>query len=246
MSLVIATTTRYPSVQDLRCQLALAMIHQAVKVQGFDVVIVDGSPQPNNIRSVLKDAGAIIFEEAPASTMGASRRQALTQASRLEQEVIIWMEPEKEPLVSCLAELAQPILNDQADIAIPSRSEAGLASYPRLQRLAEECGNETFKRVSGLTLDVWFGPRLMNRKGVKFFLEYDGKYGDRWDSIFIPLLRAHAAGLKILNMPTQYLHPQKQTQQEEKDMATGIVKRLEQLQNLITALCQEAIVLKLI
>lgn len=241
--IAIATTTRYASPTELRCKLAQAMIREAVSNQNIPVVIVDGSHRAD-VQQALKEAGGQVIEEESPSTMGAAWRQALREAARLETEVVVLMQPEKRPMVEDLPILAQPILSGAADIVVPSRTEEGFRSYPNVQRLAEQYGNEIFRRLTGFGLDVWLGVRLISRNSFNFFLQYNGDYSDKWDAIFIPLLRAQKAGLSIWGVSTDYKHPPEQREQEENDDALGILKRQEQLQNLIEALCTETELLK--
>lgn len=79
---------------------------------------------------------------------------------------------------------------------------------------------------------------MMNAKALEYFLAYQGDYGDGWDCIFIPVLRAIAAGLKVIGVPVDYIHPPEQTQEEGTLMT--VVKRVEQLQNLVPAIVAEA------
>ena len=146
MSLVIATTTRYLSINNLRCQLALEMISHTVD-QKIPVVMVDSSSNPEEFRRVFERKGVIVLRERSHSTMGSSRRQAFAHAAEQKKEVVVWLEPEKAPLVPFLRAAAQPILSGAADIVVPSRSREGLLSYPRLQMYAEQCGNEAFRRL---------------------------------------------------------------------------------------------------
>lgn len=207
--------------------------------EGFNILVVDGSPQPS-VAETLRDLGAVVVTEPPGLTMGASRRLALREAGVFGTGAHVWLEPEKSPLIPWIRQLCAPIFLDEADITVPARAESGFASYPAVQRYAEECGNAIFAQVSGQALDMWFGPRAMNPRGVTKFLSYDGRYGDRWDAIFIPVLRAIREGLRVLSVPVEYQHPPEQTEVEARDVDTGIRKRLEQLTSLAQALCTEA------
>ncbi len=236
---VIATTTRYHSTEDLRCHLALKMISEATQ-QGIKVFVVDESS--SDVRNALRKEGATVLEDE-GSTMGAGRRQALREANACDPDAIIWMEPEKAPLVPYLRSLTAPLLAGWADIVIPHRTEEGFASYPQFQSLLEQSGNEVFLKVSGLRLDVWMGPRVIHPKVLSFFLDYRGEYGDTWESIFVPLLRAKKEGVRFHGVSVEYVHPPEQTAQEERDFGIGISKRLEQFSTLTEALCKEGKVL---
>jgi len=243
MDVCVATTTFYRSAHDLRFQLAVKTLI-ALWHEGIPVVVVDGSPN-NEVKSILERTGAIVVSEEPG-TMGAGRRQALREASAARTDrVVLWMEPEKYPLVPFINEICGPLLSDEADIVVPRRAD-DLASYPETQRLAEQLGNAIFTAVAGLALDVWMGPRAINARGLKHFLQYTGEpYGDKWQSIFMPLLTAARDGLRLTEVVVDYVHPPEQTQAENTDLNLSIVKRLEQLHELGNALVQQAQALRL-
>lgn len=241
-NIVIATSTFYKTRSDLRFELACKTMQWARAVGNIPVVIVDGSPRESGVFEALQTAGGCVFPEMAGSTMGAGRRQSLREAASLagHDGVVVWMEPEKGPLAEFLRQLAEPIFNDHADIVIPARTPDGFASYPLVQNKYEDAGNASFELLTGKDLDVWFGPRLMNAKGLQHFLDYDGNRGDRWEAIFIPLLRAIKAGLRVESISADYWHPEEQTAAEEKDLHLGLTKRLEQLTVLVNAMAAEA------
>lgn len=237
---VVATTTRYRHPDDLRVRLACAMLATA-RAAGVPVVAVDESSDA--VHAVLLAAGGRIIRPPHQLTRGSSRRYALRVAGEIVGDVprsaVVWMEPEKEPLIRQLGLLCGPIVTGEADLVIPERTAEGYRSYPPLQATLERAGNAIFERVGGRPLDLWFGPRAMNSTARQYFLAYAGEYGDEWEATFIPVLRAIKDGLRVLSFPVAYRHPPEQTAAEN-DVETGIVKRLQQLQILSTALCAEA------
>ena len=240
MKIGIATTTRYAQMDDLRAQLALGMIRTA---QTLDISVVTADESTANVfrTCALRLGATVCFPRGEEVTMGAGRRLAIEEASKLvgSDGVVVWMEPEKEPLVEFLPVLCAPIRNGAADIVVPARTAEGFQSYPLIQALAEQLGNAVFRHLTGLELDVWFGPRILSSKAIPYFLHYEGTYGDRWDSIFVPLLRAKSAGLRLVGSAVEYRHPKEQTAQEQHDTGVGILKRIDQLHSLVTALCLE-------
>ena len=241
--ILVATTTRYDDTHEIRARLALRMV-QAARTLGIRVVTVDSSPNPR-MKECLAGNGAEVIRETEGATMGAGRRQALAYVKNLAapDDAIVWMDPEKAPLIQFLEEICLPILSSTADIVVPGRSEEGLASYPAVQAAYERCGNASFALLTRRALDVWFGPRAMNRAGVEEFLAYAGEYGDRWDSIFIPVVRALKHGLRVGPCVVEYHHPAEQTAAESRDLRLGLLKRLDQLHSLVTALYKEAVAL---
>lgn len=237
---VVATTTRYEHPDDLRVRLACAMLATA-RAAGVPVVVVDESSDA--VHDVLLAAGGRIVRPPHPLTRGSSRRYALRLAGEtagdLPRSATVWMEPEKEPLIRQLRSLCGPIVAGEADLVIPERTAEGLRSYPPVQAALECAGNAIFEHLTGRFLDLWFGPRAMNATARQYFLAYAGEYGDAWEAIFIPVLRAIHDGLRVRSLPVSYQHPSEQTAAED-DVATGIVKRLQQLRTIATALCAEA------
>lgn len=235
MEAVIATTTFFKTVDEIRATLALRTIRKAVSC-GYPIVVVD-SGSPVELRNKFVAEGATLFDEK-IKGIGPSRRQAMTAASKLANNdgCIIWTEPEKHTLIPELYKTVEPVFRKEADLVIPQR--ISLASYPKEQEYAERIGNLTFYYLTGHELDLWFGPRVTNQRALQHFLEYKGDYGDRWDSIFIPILRAVAADLKVISIEVNYTHPAEQTNEESGDISF-LVKRIEQLSNLVPALKTE-------
>jgi len=231
----VATTTFYRSVDDLRMKLALRTIKEAYENE-YPIVVVDGG-SPDEVCRQFHEQGAYLYhQEKPG--MGASRRQAIAEAARLvnNDEVVIWMEPEKYTLVSEFPKIVPLVLNGQVDLVVPARKT--MASYPPEQQSAELFGNLAFAYLTCYNFDVWFGPRAMNQRAAQYFLDYQGEYGDKWDSIFIPLLRMVRDGLSLASIEVDYIHPQEQTAAESS--FDFLVKRLDQLANLVPSMGQEA------
>lgn len=200
----LATSTFYRSPDDLRYGLACKTI-AAAKKEGYSIVVVDGT-RAHWARNQFLKLGADDVIAARERGAGKARRQAIRFARDCDAEVIVWMEPEKHPLVSLLRPLIDCMALNRIPLIIPRRSN--LDSYPPHQHYAELQGNWL---IGSLThrpdLDLWFGPRIISKAAVSFFLDYDGKYGDKWEATFIPVLRALVTGMKVGSMNVDYIHP---------------------------------------
>ncbi len=232
---VLATTT-FSKSYDLRARLAVQTMEEARRY-GYRIVVVDGGSD-EKFRRDMRSRGAVLLDETERG-MGPSRRQALRAARNLigSEGIIAWLEPEKWPLVSELWKVLGPVRLGYADFVQPSRQS--LNSYPPYQQEAERRGNFAFLQATGLDLDVWFGPRIIGPRALPFWLDYQGEYGDKWESVMIPILRAAAAGLRILGEEVHYVHPPEQTAAEVGDEEMDR-KRDEQLESIVAALRQEA------
>ncbi len=233
MKSVIATTTLFEDLNEIRAKLAVRTISEARK-KGYQIVVVDGSPE--SVKEIFRKKGAIVFGEEKKG-MGASRRQAIREATKLAgpDGIVIWVEPEKTPFIPHLRQVIQCLLTEKADMVIPKRRS--VESYPEIQQRFEWLANQAFQMFSGESLDVWFGPRVFRSNVSSFFLNYKGEYGDKWDSILIPVFRAIKAGLKVIGLEVDYIHPKEQTIAEN-DFAF-FEKRRKQLNCLVEALRAE-------
>lgn len=232
----IVTTTFYKSREDVRFECALATA-EAARDLGHKLVVVDGSPE-RWVQDAFEERHAIVLREA-ARGMGASRRQALQAAldDSDKGDVFVWIEPEKYPLVPLLGAGLAKVTADGIDMVLPRRDN--LDSYPQYQQFCELRGNWQVGNLTGRPdLDFWFGPRVMNRRATEYFTGYNGEYGDRWDSIFVPVARALAAGLRVESVVVDYVHPPQQTAAEAGD-ETMDRKRDQQLAELVEAMRTE-------
>lgn len=228
---VIFTTTRYIS-RDHRLDLAL-QASEAAQAMGYEMVVVDSSPKESQTQRDFEERGATFIRQV-GEGMGSARRQALQAALATNHETFVWLEPEKSRLVPLLDQSIELIESGSYDLVVPRRQ--CLDSYPTHQQLCELSGNWQVGNFTGRPdLDLWFGPRLMNRAGAELFLSYDGQYGDRWDSIFVPVARALALGLKVGSSLVDYQHPPSQTIAEEGDAEMNR-KRDIQLEELVEAM----------
>ena len=231
---VIATSTLYRAnnkTDIIRSDLALKTIKKARK-EGYEIIVVDAG-SPLNLRDKFEKAGAIVIEDK-SNTMGASRREAFREAYDRGAEIIIWMEPEKHDYIRNIEKSIKPIIENKAEMVIPKRKSFN--SYPKAQQYIEPFANLFWKELTKADLDVWFGVRIFKRELAHYFLEYRGEYGDKWDSLFIPIINALADGIIIKSVEINYRHDSIQTKSEEHSLEF-YKKRIEQL-NLLMITCE--------
>ena len=213
-----------------RLEYALQSIVTARNL-GYEMVIVDGGSSPEFVDEARRSGIRILPQMG--SGMGSARRQAIAEALTLKRRCIAYLELEKTPLISSLHLAVRPILEGRADFVIPGRMS--LASLPRSQQHSEALGNEFWRALTGCGFDMFFGPRVWKSELSSFFLDYGGEYGDRWECLFVPVLRAFLAGCEIAGARVDYTHPQAQTLLEEDD-PVFLAKRIEQLHSVCAAL----------
>jgi hypothetical protein len=140
---------------------------------GHRVVIVDGSPDPI-IRTSFYEIGANVYNQVTVG-MGGSRRELFTLGARFDSNFFIWLEPEKVDLIRWISVITQPILDGNAEIVVPKRTEVGWSSYPVSQMHSEKEANRIFADETGSFLDVMFGPVAFSRKALPIFEECNPK-----------------------------------------------------------------------
>ena len=96
---VLVTTTFSPSIDDMRGRLALKTCHMARECD-YSIIVVDGSPS-QEFKQALRETGATVIDQKEFG-MGASRRETLNAGVAYDAEVVVWLEPEKHPLVPLL------------------------------------------------------------------------------------------------------------------------------------------------
>jgi len=225
-NVAIATSTFYnfnnPS-DIIRANCARNMIRNAIDL-GYSIALIDGG-SPGELLDEFRRYGVNIFAEIERG-MGKGRRQSFQEAYNLGKPVVAWIEPEKEHYIRELWKTTEPILEGKTDLVVPKRKS--LDSYPEFQAREEELGNLFFKNLTGYDLDVWFGPRTWGRDITNCFTGYDGKFGDKWESIFMPILKAIHDGKRVSGVEINYTHPKEQTEIEKGDLKFDL-KRIEQL-----------------
>lgn len=235
---VIASMTRYSSMEELRVSLALRTAEEARK-HGYRLVVVDGGSPPQFLDE-LCSRGVLVYPQQ-GTGLGAAHRQLFSIATDVSspQDAVDWLEIEKWPLVSQLKKANALILDGKADLVFPGRTEAAWRSYPPEQRLQEQFCNLAAATITGHKLDWFWGPFAANLAALRYFVEYDDKYGGTWDARTIPRLRVIAAGLKVQGVAVGYIHPPEQTA-EETGKLFFIERRWRQVCEQVPAMKQEA------
>lgn len=194
--------------------------------EGYDVVIVDAGSHLELLR-YFKDLGAILINQT--SGMGDGFRTAISEIQGLGKEFTAWMEAEKCNYVESIEKTAETLEQQGAEIAVPIRRD--LSSYPKYQQHSDQFASLLFEELTGVNIDVFFGPKTWRTPLTKYFKDYDTKYGDQWEGLFVPLIDMAHDGKKIISVPIDYEHNKQQTQLEEHNL-DFYLKRIEQLSKL--------------
>jgi len=226
----IVTTTFYRldnRVDTIRAKIAERTI-RSISDLGYETIVVDGGSADELLDS-FRRSGAVVYHEEERG-MGKARRQAIRIACERNPQVLIWTEPEKESYVRFIEATALPILNNATDMVIPRRRD--ISSYPALQQITERAGNLFWKKLTGTDLDMFFGARGWRKDLSKYFLEYNAAYGDKQDSIHIPILDIIHAGYRVRGVDIDFTYPHEQRAIEEEMGGEMDLKRMQQLYEL--------------
>lgn len=220
--LVIYTSTLYGNdeVSQVREKLALKLFSNADQL-GIRCVVLDGGSNENFINEAKKFSNIEMIVD-PSLGMGEGRRAALkTALGKKEASFFLWLEPEKDDLVNEkeLSKMIAGLREGSADIIVPRRESRD--TMPEFQAWIENRANERAMEIAGVSKeetkdvwDLWFGPKMFNREGAKYFSEYKGKM-DNWDSIIKPVLDAYQDGKKISSVDVDFKYDISQKQNEE-------------------------------
>ena len=247
------------SADQIRGDLTLEAIKVAVE-KGYQLAVVDGGSSAE-FRKTLSVRGVRVIDQKEKG-MSASRRQVFQEAAAFPGvDAICWTEPEKISMIENLGQAVKPILEGRADIVIPTRTAESYKTYPEQQVKSEQKANHLFSnvlRVTGLfpkdspDLDTFFGPRVF-RNDPEIIQLFSRQYRLKEDSrlaaivkpdsylnsTFFPIMLALEKKLRVISIPIDYHHPQRQTDFERGNTEFEI-KRVTQKQDIVRGVIQLA------
>lgn len=237
--LVVVTTIRQGSdenpIEKIRAEVFL---DTAIACADLNIKLVAVFKDcSNSYLKKLEDLGVTLFKQKSYG-MGAVRREALMLGIKAFNDdcYYLWLEPEK-PNFPLLAKNIIPELNRTgAEFCFFNRKS--MDSYPPEQAYYYLFCRAVATHLIGYDLDYAFGPMIVTKVSAPFFLNYSGEYGDLWDSILIPRLRIIRNGLSYAVKTVDFNNDPRMTAIESGNLKM-ILKRVEQLQNVIPSLIAE-------
>jgi len=229
--LTIITSTFYgpDHVAQMRQKLAEKFLENCYNLN-INCVVVDGGSNQAFIDKI-KSLENVTLVIKLSATMGESRREALRLAmEKYGTPYYLWAEPEKNSLIedTFLESMIVNLREGLVDIIVPER--ATLDSYPEQQAWLEKRANKRATKIMnpalGKSLDLWFGPKMFNQAGAKYFTEYKTDL-DKWDWAVGPVINAYKDGLRVMPVEVDYQVDASQKETEESDKVTK-KKRLKQ------------------
>ena len=226
---VMVTTTFYnpdDEISRVRSEIAKRTFRNAID-KGCPVIAVDGGSSDELLKE-FESYGVVVLGEEQKG-MGPARRQAIRVAvENHNAQVTMWAEPEKD-LSEFLEEIFGPLENGEAELVNLARKN--ISSYPEFQQKTECLGNQVWRNITGVNLDMFFGVRAWKRELTEYFLGYNG---ETEDSIHIPLIDIIFNRHRIKSLDVDFSYPKEQREVEENRMNASRmqIKRLSQLYRL--------------
>lgn len=241
MEPVVFTTTCYGSLDDWRCQLALATC-SACAALGYPLIVCDASPDAQ-IGARFAALGATVVRQVGAGAKGDALRQALARAAELARgaagpRLLAFQEPEKTDMVSHWAAVCAHVCarGPPTGVAVVPARHGRLFrdSYAREQHESETFLNTALNALAagaGLrtALDWAFGPFALSPDLAHVWLSCDGAL---WEAQLAGIARAWRGGARVLAVEVAYRHPPAQKAAEE-GKVEWVLKRAEQLSRLV-------------
>jgi Ni,Fe-hydrogenase maturation factor len=251
----LGATRRMDDIEGVRGDLAIDMLTSA-REKGLQILVVDGGSSSSFYSELQKIQGIKLYKDEN-STMGASRRIALLEASKQSgTQIIVWTEPEKASLIEHIETLTDPIIQGKAEVVLPQRDNNGYDSYPKYQATWEKKANHKFNELLRDhkiddklrdAYDVWIGPRIIKNEPLLINI-FTHKWLDKgeidaelWaNTLYLPIIFILWSKVviqnapRIVNVPIAYRHPAEQTKHERNNEQYES-KRRKQFENIIGA-----------
>lgn len=210
------TGTFYSTLDDPRFEVSLATAERW-RDANLPLVIVDGSPDDENGKSVAKDAyrerGAIVLStETPG--IASQRQQAARYVLSNGGDKILTHEPEKPSTPSIARDVASIL--ETSSIVVVGRTEFSKMTMPPVQLRIEKLAGWILEQTLDLPADALAGPRGYNRDGMKHLIAYPSQLTgmNNWIYMYHNLLEARAAGEDVTGTLADLIYPESLTKQE--------------------------------
>jgi len=245
--LTIFTATFYgeDETSKVRQKLALKLFENA-KELGVKCVVADGGSNEEFLEKARAYTNVVLSVEKSLG-MGERRREALRIAhdelpsSSSSGHFFLWIEPEKDGLITAenLTKMIKSLRENNSDIVVPERQD--MSSLPHFQAWMEQRANKKAMQLTDKDIeevwDIWFGPKMFNEEGLKYFLNYKGKL-DKWDATIKPVMDAYKDNKRVVSVPVDYTYDETQKENEE-GSAEFKKKRIEQYLTILTEMGDE-------
>jgi hypothetical protein len=127
-------------------------------------------------------------------------RDAAADVAAGSARALVYLEGDKFDFPTHIPELVEPILSGRAELNVATRSPAGLAGFPAVQRAVESAFDRYISRETGVRIDCLYGPRAYSPVAAALFADYRA---DDWGVVVYPMVifLARGRGFTTLEVP---------------------------------------------
>jgi hypothetical protein len=204
---------------------------QALSGLGLSVTVADRGTS-HSFSEFLRSLPRVHVIEPSEPGLIGQVAAALEHAATFGTRFIVYSEPDKETFFTRHLSDFLRAAPDESDVGavIASRSAAGFATFPRIQRYTETVVNDLCAEMIGGRGDFTYGPFVMARAVVPDARQLDGALGWGWRPFVFR--RARRLGLRIAHVEGDYTCPSEQYVDDEQER----IHRLRQLRENILGL----------
>jgi len=191
----------------------------------------------SSYRETIERFGVITLPQKTKG-MGNVRREALQATLSLfsHASYFFWLEPEKPQMPRFVKPMLKLMKEKNAFLGLFNRMSVN--SYPEEQAHYYLFCKAVASKLLDIDLDYAFGPMILSKNALPYFLDYESKHGDKWDSILIPRLRIIKDNHPIALLSIDFKNDSRMTGVESGN-PKAILKRIEQFNNVIPSLIEE-------
>lgn len=237
--LVAVTTIQYGTSSDANQKIrSEVFLDTAERLQTADIpCLAIAGPCPPGYIQKAQELGVRIVSQKSFG-MGNARREALRAGSEYFPAAThyLWLEPEKSDLPRHVLRLWRRMCSENTVLGLFNRIE--MESYPAEQAYYYLFCRAVATSLLGFDLDYAFGPMIVTKLNLRFFLDYEKTYGDLWDSILIPRIRMIHAGLGFSIEEAAFQNDPRMSTAESGE-PQFILKRIDQFNNVVRSLVFE-------
>ncbi len=180
----------------------------------------------------------VVLVSQSTNGMGSVRREAIKVGidTAFGVKYYLWTEPEKPNFPILASKTIAALDESSAEFCFFNRHS--MNTYPLEQAYYYLFCRSAASRLVGFDLDYAFGPMILTKDSARFLLEYEGEYGDLWDSILIPRLRILRGHIPYMVKMIEFYNDPRMTAIESGNPEM-ILKRIKQFKNVIPSLITE-------
>ncbi|MFA5000125.1 MAG: glycosyltransferase family 2 protein [Patescibacteria group bacterium] len=180
----------------------IAKVVKTVRAQVDEVIVVDDGSR-DETAALAETAGAIVLRHPINRGQGAALQTGNDYALRHSAEIIIHFDADDQFLAEEIKDMAEPIINDRADIVFGSRFLGKKTNFPPVKKYLIMPLAKIFTRALGLKLsDPQNGFRALNRRAAETIKIVNREMAHASEI----QIKARQAGLRMAEVPVTVIY----------------------------------------